>query len=115
MQGGRGYAKNIKFQNIVMKNVTNPILIDQNYCDQDGPCEEQSSAVQVSNVIYNNIKGTSASEVAMKFDCSKNYPCGAISLQNINLVSLGNQRVKASCVNIRLNNKGIVSPTCASL
>ncbi|KAL5562597.1 hypothetical protein UlMin_032344 [Ulmus minor] len=102
-QGGRGYAKNIKFQNIVMNNVKNPIIIDQNY------------SVQVSNVIYNNIKGTSTSEVAMKFDCSKNYPCGAISLQNINLVSLGNQRVKASCVNARLNNKGIVSPTCASL
>ncbi|KAL5543572.1 hypothetical protein UlMin_007356 [Ulmus minor] len=102
-QGGRGYAKNIKFQNIVMNNVTNPILIDQNY------------SVQVSNVIYNNIKGTSASEVAMKFDCSKNYPCGAISLRNIHLVPLGYQRVEASCENVRLDSEGIISPTCSSL
>ncbi|KAL5543575.1 hypothetical protein UlMin_007359 [Ulmus minor] len=102
-QGGRGYAKNIKFQNIVMNNVTNPILIDQKY------------SVQVSNVIYNNIKGTSASEVAMKFDCSKNYPCGAISLRNIHLVPLGYQRVEASCENARLDSEGIVSPTCFSL
>lgn len=31
--GGSGYATNITFQNIQMDNVTNPIIIDQNYCD----------------------------------------------------------------------------------
>lgn len=40
-QGGSGYAKNIKFLNIKMQNVTNPIIIDQNYCDQAEPCQEQ--------------------------------------------------------------------------
>ena len=40
-QGGSGSASNIKFQNIEMYNVSNPIIIDQNYCDQDKPCEEQ--------------------------------------------------------------------------
>jgi polygalacturonase len=32
-QGGSGYAKDITFQNIIMDNVQNPIIIDQNYCD----------------------------------------------------------------------------------
>ena len=41
MQGGSGSANNIKFQNIEMKNVANPIIIDQNYCDQLKPCKEQ--------------------------------------------------------------------------
>lgn len=41
MQGGSGYAKDIIFQNIDMHNVSNPIIIDQNYCDQTGPCPEQ--------------------------------------------------------------------------
>lgn len=40
-QGGSGNASNIKFQNIEMDNVANPIVIDQNYCDQDKPCKQQ--------------------------------------------------------------------------
>lgn len=42
-QGGSGYARNIKFENIVMRNVTNPIIVDQNYCDQEKPCKEKVS------------------------------------------------------------------------
>ncbi|CAI9761154.1 unnamed protein product [Fraxinus pennsylvanica] len=68
-QGGSGSASNIKFQNVEMQNVNNPIIIDQSYCDQSKPCKEQSSAVQVKNVVYQNIKGTSASNVAIDFDC----------------------------------------------
>ncbi|CAK7342550.1 unnamed protein product [Dovyalis caffra] len=45
----------------------------------------QRSAVQVKNVVYKNIKGTSASEVAIKLDCSKTYPCQGILLQDVNL------------------------------
>ncbi|OWM78379.1 polygalacturonase QRT2-like [Punica granatum] len=82
-QGGSGYAKNIIFQNILMRNVSNPIIIDQNYCDQEEPCEEQASAVQVSNVVYKNIRGTSASEVAVKLDCSETQPCKGIQMRDI--------------------------------
>ncbi|KAK4395311.1 putative polygalacturonase [Sesamum angolense] len=32
-QGGSGFARNITFENIWMKNVSNPIVIDQYYCD----------------------------------------------------------------------------------
>lgn len=43
VQGGSGRASNIKFQNIEMENVENPIIIDQHYCDQDKPCKEEVS------------------------------------------------------------------------
>ncbi|GMN53619.1 hypothetical protein TIFTF001_022752 [Ficus carica] len=112
-QGGSGYAKNIVFQNISMRNVSNPIIIDQNYCDQNGPCHEQASAVQISNVIYSNIKGTSDSKVAVKFDCSKSFPCKGISLRNVDFVSEGDgESVEASCENVWLNRIGRVSPRC---
>ena len=41
VKGGSGSASNIKFQNIEMNNVTNPIIINQHYCDQKVPCKEQ--------------------------------------------------------------------------
>ncbi|KAA8520238.1 hypothetical protein F0562_014495 [Nyssa sinensis] len=111
-QGGSGYAKNIIFQNVVMHNVSNPIIIDQNYCDQTKPCPEQASAVQVNNVVYKNIKGTSDSEVAIKFDCGKSFPCEAIVLQDINLIREEGGNAKASCANIYLSSRGRVSPHC---
>lgn len=40
-QGGSGDASNITFRNINMTNVSNAIIINQNYCDQDKPCKEQ--------------------------------------------------------------------------
>nr|XP_011458024.1 PREDICTED: polygalacturonase-like isoform X2 [Fragaria vesca subsp. vesca] len=107
-QGGSGMASNIAFQNIEMKNVYNPIIIDQNYCDtSDGKCKQQSKAVKVRNVLYQNIRGTSASQDAITFDCSKSIPCQGIVLQNVQL------NKGAECSNVNLAYKGNVSPRCA--
>ncbi|KAJ0246742.1 Polygalacturonase ADPG1 [Hirschfeldia incana] len=106
-QGGSGIAKNIKFQNIHMENVKNPIIIDQNYCDKD-KCEQQDSAVQLSNVVYRNISGTSATNVAITFDCSEKYPCQGIVLDNVNI-----KGGTASCKNANVKNQGNVSPQCS--
>ncbi|KAF4358183.1 hypothetical protein F8388_009466, partial [Cannabis sativa] len=85
-QGGVGEASNITFQDIEMHNVRNPIVIDQNYCARSTtPCQEQESAVQVRNVLYQNIRGTSADEVAIKFDCSHSVECEGIVLEEIDL------------------------------
>ena len=72
----------------------------------------QSSAVQVKNVVYKNIKGTNASEVAIKFDCSKSHPCKGIVLQNVNLQEHGDKTVKAMCNNVKLSEKETVFPQC---
>lgn len=51
-QGGSGMASNIAFQNIEMNDVTNPIIIDQNYCDtsDEGQCKQQVS----NQLTFNN-------------------------------------------------------------
>ncbi|KAK7243544.1 hypothetical protein RIF29_38345 [Crotalaria pallida] len=113
-QGGSGYAKNIKFLNIAMRNVTNPIIIDQNYCDQKEPCQEQDSAVQLSNVVYQNIQGTSASEVAIKLNCSKSVPCRGIYLQDVILTPEDGDGTIATCQNVRYSNRGKLFPQCSS-
>ncbi|XP_021283061.1 polygalacturonase-like [Herrania umbratica] len=113
-QGGSGSANNIRFQNVEMNNVTNPIIIDQNYCDQDKPCKEQPAAVQVQNVVYQNIEGTSASDVAIYFDCSKSHPCQGITLQDVNLTGEeGGEATTATCNNVQTTMIGNVSPGCS--
>ncbi|KAF1002044.1 polygalacturonase-like [Apium graveolens] len=112
-QGGSGYAKNIRFQNIIMHNVSNPIIIDQNYCDKQGSCPEQNSAVRVEDVTYRNIKGTSATEDAIKLDCSKSIPCRRILMQNIDLRRLGEGDSDASCIHVSsLFTRDAIFPQC---
>ncbi|KAF2921892.1 polygalacturonase [Oryza sativa Japonica Group] len=107
-QGGWGYAKNIVFQNMIMENVWNPIIIDQNYCDSATPCKEQTSAVQVSNVVFKNIRGTSASKEAIKLDCSRNVPCQGITLKDVKLtIKGGGSDAKSTCGNAKWKKSGI--------
>ncbi|PWA51604.1 pectin lyase-like superfamily protein [Artemisia annua] len=113
-QGGSGYARNIRFENIIMHNVSNPIIVNQNYCDRKEKCPEQYSAVQMQNLVYRNIKGTTNSEVAIKFDCSQTFPCKAILMENIVLNREGDDQgdMKAACSNVMLSTLGKVTPRC---
>ncbi|KAF8041491.1 hypothetical protein BT93_A0173 [Corymbia citriodora subsp. variegata] len=104
-----GFARTISFRNIVMKNVFNPIIIDQNYCPDPTNCPNQNSGVKISQVTYRNIKGTSATPVAMNFACSPTNPCRGISLQNIELKYLTTQAT-SYCKNAGGSSKGIVVP-----
>ncbi|KAM4105635.1 hypothetical protein ACB094_04G006500 [Castanea mollissima] len=105
-----GFAKNILFQHVTMKDVQNPIVIDQNYCPSNQGCPGQVSGVQISDVTYQDIHGTSATEVALKFDCSSGYPCSGIKLENVKL-TYNNQVAQASCVNAAGTSAGFVQPT----
>ncbi|WMV59369.1 hypothetical protein MTR67_052754 [Solanum verrucosum] len=106
-----GFAKNLMFKNLVMRNVGNPIFIDQNYCPHN-VCPRQSSGVKVSDVTFKNVKGTSSTQAAMKFDCSPSNPCTGIKLHDINLTY--NDRLRrpafAYCKNARGSHAGKVFP-----
>ncbi|WOL04248.1 hypothetical protein Cni_G12969 [Canna indica] len=84
-QGGSGYVKSVRFENVKMIGVKNPIIINQFYCDSPITCKNQTSAVKISEVIYRNISGTSRTPKAMTFACSSTVPCSNIVLNNINL------------------------------
>ncbi|KAL3845672.1 hypothetical protein ACJIZ3_003075 [Penstemon smallii] len=86
-QGGSGYVRLVRYQDVRMDNVSNPIIIDQFYCDSPISCQNQTSAVEISQIMYRNIIGTSRSQRAMKFACSDTVPCTHIVLNNINLQS----------------------------
>ncbi|XP_010259183.1 PREDICTED: polygalacturonase-like [Nelumbo nucifera] len=107
-----GYVKGVVFKKVLMKNVNNPIVIDQNYCPRNENCPYQDSGVEVNGVSYIDIEGTSATQVALNFDCSPTSPCKEISLQDINL-TYQNKPAQSSCQNAFGVARGqIVPPSC---
>lgn len=69
----------------------------------------QVSGVEVSNVIYQDIYGTSATEIAVKINCSPKYPCIGISLEDVMLTYESKQAV-ASCNHAGGITSGVVQP-----
>ncbi|KAI3726841.1 hypothetical protein L1987_66647 [Smallanthus sonchifolius] len=94
-------ASDIMFDDIIMVNVNNPIFIDQQYCPQP-PCNRRAqSNVQIRNVTFRKVRGTSSSKFAVKIQCSKHVPCKGINLVNINLAYRGPEGlVASSCLNV---------------
>ncbi|XP_022973590.1 polygalacturonase-like [Cucurbita maxima] len=104
-----GFATDIHFKHITLENVKNPIIIDQNYCPHDEGCPHQDSGVKISEVTYEDIKGTSATEIGVKFDCSLTNPCIGLTLEDIK-VTYNNQIAKASCKGAKGTASGVVEP-----
>ncbi|KAL3828435.1 hypothetical protein ACJIZ3_017237 [Penstemon smallii] len=106
-----GFVKDVVFQHVVMVNVRYPIIIDQNYCPDQKNCPSQESGVRVSDIKYEDIHGTSATKVAVKFDCSKTYPCNGITLNEVNL-TFKDKPATSSCANAGGIASGtVVQPT----
>ncbi|OEL31238.1 Exopolygalacturonase [Dichanthelium oligosanthes] len=83
-------ASNITFQDITMDNVSNPIIIDQRYCPHDHCADaDKPSLVQISDVTYRRIEGTSNSSLAVRLLCSEKRPCTGVRLDGINLTCGG--------------------------
>ncbi|KAF7136545.1 hypothetical protein RHSIM_Rhsim08G0215500 [Rhododendron simsii] len=109
-QGGSGFATNIAFQNVWMENVSNPIIIDQYYCDSPVTCQNQSLAVKVEDISFVGIKGTSATEEAIKFACSETCPCERLYLEDIQLVSYSGDSTRSFCWEAQGSCSGLVYP-----
>ncbi|KAK2636510.1 hypothetical protein Ddye_031302 [Dipteronia dyeriana] len=113
-QGGSGYVRGVRFENVRMENVANPIIIDQFYCDSPKSCQNQTSAVQISQIMYRNISGTTKSSKAMKFACSDTVPCNNIVLSNVNLERKDGV-VETYCNSAQGFGYGIVHPSADCL
>ncbi|KAF2325593.1 hypothetical protein GH714_030860 [Hevea brasiliensis] len=105
-----GFARKILFQHAIMINVQNPIVIDQNYCPDNKNCPGQESGVKINDVTYQDIHGTSATEMAVNFDCSNKNPCTGIKLEDVKL-TYKNQPADASCTNADGTASGFVQPS----
>ncbi|KAF9666622.1 hypothetical protein SADUNF_Sadunf16G0247900 [Salix dunnii] len=96
-----GVASNFIYENIRMMNVGNPIIIDQDYCPYP-PCDIKTpSLIQIKDITFNNIWGTSESDVAVTLNCSRTVPCKNIRLKDINLFHGRGGSVSSLCSNVR--------------
>lgn len=68
------------------------------------------SKVKISDVSFKNIRGTSATPVAVKLACSSGIPCEKVELADINLVYSGSESpAKSQCSNVKPKISGIMS------
>ncbi|XP_010547006.2 PREDICTED: exopolygalacturonase-like [Tarenaya hassleriana] len=81
-------ARDMVFQNIAMNNVSNPIIIDQEYCPSHSCNMKSPSMVKLSDIAFKNISGTYNTEFEVTMWCSSAVPCENISLANVNLSGL---------------------------
>ncbi|XP_023552934.1 exopolygalacturonase-like [Cucurbita pepo subsp. pepo] len=108
-------VSNLTFVNLKMYNVESPIMIDQNYCPHNA-CHNNKvsvSRIQIKDVKYENIRGTSAKQLAVTLNCSQVVPCQGIALNNINLVFNGSGSSTSVCQNIQGSASGPqLPPSC---
>ncbi|KAF3950367.1 hypothetical protein ACB098_02G051800 [Castanea mollissima] len=103
-------ASSMLFQDIIMNNVKNPIIIDQGYCPNSKCSNKSPSRVRLSDIHYINIRGTSSTPNAVELFCSSQYPCQNVQLFNIDLKSQQRGPTAASCTNAKVRFGGKMNP-----
>ncbi|GAU47530.1 hypothetical protein TSUD_94350 [Trifolium subterraneum] len=73
--GGSGYVRNITYEDIILVGVKHPVIIDQFYDPKY--IDNVGQAVEVSDVTYLNIRGTSLDKNAIELNCDTivDVPC----------------------------------------
>ncbi|KAK7382790.1 hypothetical protein VNO80_01863 [Phaseolus coccineus] len=67
------------------------------------------SGVEISNIKYQDIHGSSASEVAVKMNCSPKHQCSGISLEDL-MLTYETKQALASCNHVGGIASGLVQP-----
>ncbi|KAL6541259.1 hypothetical protein OROHE_010967 [Orobanche hederae] len=108
-------VSDVTFEDINVKNVQNPIIINQYYCPESACSHERDSDIKINGVKFINIKGTSASPVAVNLQCSKSQPCQNLEFHGIDLTMNGGQSTAAICssANLEFVGYGEVPSSCA--
>ncbi|CAH2080600.1 unnamed protein product [Thlaspi arvense] len=111
-----GVVTDIHYEDLIMNDVSNPILIDQEYCPLNLCDRSTPSRIKISNVRIKNVTGTSATQVAVKISCSKASPCEDVEIGDINLTYSGpGGRATSECANVQPKFSGKQNPpVCAA-
>ncbi|KAI5010810.1 hypothetical protein ZWY2020_012947 [Hordeum vulgare] len=104
----KSLAAHMLFENMVMKDVQNPIIIDQKYCPYYNCEHKYVSGVTLKDIKFKNIKGTSTLPVAVLLRCG--VPCHGVVLQNVDLSYNGQGGTSSKCENANATYVGYQHP-----
>ncbi|KAI7751620.1 hypothetical protein M8C21_014764 [Ambrosia artemisiifolia] len=109
-QGGYGSVQGVTFSNIQVSKVETPIIIEEYYCD-GGKCQNKGSSVSISDISYENIRGTYTKN-PVRFACSDGTPCTDVNLDTIQLqpIQQNSDTGKPFCSNAYGELKTTTSP-----
>ncbi|KAJ5260528.1 Glycoside hydrolase family 28 [Penicillium angulare] len=111
---GYGRITNVTYRNVQIQNTDNPIVLDQCYFDINSTeCAKYPSQVNVTNIVFDNIWGTSSGKegkVIADLTCSPNAVCSNISLSRINVTSPAGSPPEIICDGIQ----GSIGVNCTS-
>ncbi|CAK9133336.1 unnamed protein product [Ilex paraguariensis] len=113
-----GVASDMHFEDIIMQNVGNPVLIDQQYCPYNQCKQQIPSRVKISKVSFKNIRGTSSTQLAVPTESTylKSMPCQNVEVGDIHLTYNGKEGpAMSTCANVKLTLSGKQNPpTCTN-
>ncbi|EJD03462.1 pectin lyase-like protein [Fomitiporia mediterranea MF3/22] len=99
--GGIGYARNITFRDFEVGNLTrSAAYITQctSYNGQTGGCD--TSQFQISDITWENIRGTVDTDILAELQCSAAAPCPEISLLGFDAVQTNGSGREIECSNV---------------
>ncbi|CAL0333474.1 unnamed protein product [Lupinus luteus] len=95
--GGKGSVKRVTFKHITVQQTNYPVHINQHYYHS----KEQRQALEVSDVTFSDIHGTSTTENSIVLDCA-NIGCKNIKLKRISITSMDpNKPASTICNNVQ--------------
>ncbi|GER34776.1 pectin lyase-like superfamily protein [Striga asiatica] len=109
-------VSNLHFEDLIMENVSNPIIIDQEYCPWNLCDKSDPSKIQISDVSVKNVRGTSSTAEVVTFACSSGKPCQNVEIGDIDLGFIGTiGNITTICSNVKPTVTGKMNPPlCAS-
>lgn len=107
---GTGYVKNVTFRNFDISEVDQPIYVTP--CIYSGTnCD--SSRIPITDITWENIKGTSRWNVAAGIYCSRNSPCKGFKFSGINITPTAGGKARVLCSNFNTDTAGLAcTGTC---
>ncbi|KAL0281897.1 UNVERIFIED_CONTAM: Polygalacturonase [Sesamum angustifolium] len=109
-------VSDLHFEDLIMDNVSSPVIIDQEYCPHNLCKKDRPSSIKITNVSIKNVRGTTNSAEAVTLICSSLKPCENVELGDIDLTYNGNQGpITTKCTNVKPKFVGKQNPpVCAT-